>query len=161
VEFFAPLMKFIPLSPGLRMPSLTSPLDWVGATLDSRCAGMWWTADWVGATLDSRCAGMWWTAEQRCPHFSRRSHNKPTRVGFCDSFDSICLSGEWSKAWLLLHHLCPFKTLYIPLYYGWPLRTIKLKENVLLDDILAETSKINWKWKGKSTFRHIMMGDAL
>jgi hypothetical protein len=36
--------------------------------------------------------------EHLCPHFSRRSHKKPTQhvSVFCDSFDSICLV-EWSK----------------------------------------------------------------
>jgi hypothetical protein len=38
------------------------------------------------------------------------------------------------------HRLCPFKTLYIPLYYGWASCTIKLKEN----------TKIDPKWKGRS-----------
>jgi hypothetical protein len=39
----------------------------------------------------------------------------------------------------------PFKTLHIPLYYGWASCTIKLKENSLVDDILAENSKIDRK----------------
>jgi hypothetical protein len=57
--------------------------------------------------------GPLWTG-QRCPHFSRRSHKKPTHVSvFCDSFDSICLV-EWSTAKLLLHRLCPFKTFIHP-----------------------------------------------
>jgi len=59
------------------------------------------------------------------------------------------VSWNWSKAWLPLHRLCPFKTLYIPLYYGWALCTIKLKENGILDDILAKKSKIDWKGKRK------------
>jgi hypothetical protein len=55
--------------------------------------------DWVEATLDSLCTEMWRTAEQRCTHFSRRSHRKPTHVSvFCDSLESICLV-EWSKAY--------------------------------------------------------------
>ena len=111
-----PLCFTLSWPPCAFQPSLTSPLDW------------------VEATLDSLCTEMWQTAEQQCPHFSWSSHKKPTHtfcvcVRFCDYLLTQCLSWNWSK--VLLHHLCPFKTVYIPLYYGWASCTIKLKENSL------------------------------
>jgi hypothetical protein len=45
------------------------------------------------------------------------------------------------------------KTNYIPIImHGWAACTIQLKENGLLDDILAENSKIDRTWKGKRPF---------
>jgi hypothetical protein len=72
---------FVPLSLGLRVPS-----------------NRLWQAPWTELRPLWTCftAEMWRTAEQRCPHFSRRSHKKHVSV-FCDSFDSICLL-EWTKA---------------------------------------------------------------
>ena len=50
-----PLHSTLSWPPCAFQPSLTSPLDW------------------VEATLDSLCTEMWQTAEQQCPHFSWRS----------------------------------------------------------------------------------------
>jgi hypothetical protein len=117
-------------------PSLTSPLDWVEATLDFLCLQQQPARDLVSLFVTAstpvfrwnyfvplspglhvpsnhvwQVRGLSWghfvlalrqrlgerRTEHLCPHFSRRSHKKPTHVSVsCDSFDSICLV-EWSK----------------------------------------------------------------
>ncbi len=87
--------------------SLTSPLDWIEATLDLLCTEMWRMVE----------------------------HH-------------LNLAISWNGAKHSFSHSWLYTFLYIS--YGWASCTIKLKENRLLDDILAENSKINQKGRGKS-----------
>jgi hypothetical protein len=126
-------------------PSLTSPLDWVEATLFSLCGRD------VANGGQNICVLILVEGVTKNRHMCR----------FFVTPSTQSVSWNGAKQSFLHRFLCPFKTLYIPLYYGWASCTIKLKENSLLDDILAENNKIDRKWKGKSPLLLMFDGATL